>query len=89
MFTFRNFWPWHECRCLYVISLIIYDRKSHATGQTKNKNMFILVADLKTKNKYLFLVLCTYTLYQSKTLLVMPIDPCTYVQYNIKFLCAF
>ena len=50
MFIFRHSRPWHECRCLYVISLIIYDRKSHATGQTTT-NMFILVADLKTKNK--------------------------------------
>ena len=32
MFIFCHFWLWHECCCLYVISLIIYDRKSHATG---------------------------------------------------------
>ena len=37
MFTFCHPWLWHEYRCLYVISLIIYDRKSHATGQIKTK----------------------------------------------------
>ena len=49
MFIFCHFRLWHECRCLYVISLIIYDRESHATGQIKTKIRSSLKPTLKPK----------------------------------------